>query len=126
MAVRIELPWQQRLVDDMVDAYGEWRDECAAVQAAYDLWTNAAAQDELLAFVAYQAALDKEERSSEVYADLVHRVSSCVVRRHERRRPLRRALWSRIRLAFSRRRFLSRPSSDTPNTRGLTRGSAPA
>jgi hypothetical protein len=122
VSIRIETPWHQQLVDDMVDAYAEWRHACAAVQAAYDLWSDAAAQDELLAFGAYAAALDKEERLSQVYADLVQRVLSCGVIDHERDRPSRRALWSRMRLALSPRRFLIRASSDTPNTRGLTDG----
>jgi hypothetical protein len=126
VAIRIETLWHQRLMDDMVDAYAEWRDACAAVQAADDLWRNAAAQDELLAFGGCEAALDKEERLSQVYADLLQRVLSCGVIAHERDRPSRGALWSRMRLALSRRRFLIRPSSDTPNKRGLTGGGAPA
>jgi hypothetical protein len=126
VSIGIETPWQKRLVDDMVDAYAEWRGACAAVQAAYDLWSNAAAQDALLACGAYEAALDKEERSSQLYADRVQRVLSCGVIEHERDRPPRRALWSRMRLALSLRRFLIRPSSDTPNKRGLTGGGAPA
>jgi hypothetical protein len=125
-SIRIETPWHQRLVDDMVDGYAEWRDACAAVQAAYDLWSRAAARDELLAFAVYEAALDEEERSSQVYADLVQRVLSCGVVEHEGDRPSRGALWSRMRLALSRRRFLVHRSSDTRNKRGLTGGGAPA
>jgi len=74
LAVRFKLPRHQRLVDDMVDAYVRWRRECAAVQLAYEHWSNARREDESLAFGAYQAALDKEERSSEEYADRVQRV----------------------------------------------------
>jgi hypothetical protein len=84
LAVRIELPWHQRLVDDMVDAYARWRQECKAVQAAYDQWSNATAEDELLAFGAYETALDKEERSSRDYEELLQRVLSFVVPDQER------------------------------------------
>jgi hypothetical protein len=112
LAVRIELPWHQRLVDDMVDAYAQWRHECASVRAAYDLWSNAAAGDALLAFRAYEAALDQEECSSKVYADLVHRVLSCVVLDNERGRPSRRVLWSRMRFAQPHRRFIGRRAYD--------------
>jgi hypothetical protein len=74
IALRIELPCQQRLVDDMIDAYAQWRHECAAVREAYDLWSEATTEDELVAFAVYEAALDEEERSSQAYADLVRRV----------------------------------------------------
>jgi hypothetical protein len=84
LAVRIELPWHQRLVDDMVDAYAQWRQDCKAVQAAYDQWSNATAEDELLAFGAYETALDKEGRSSQEYAELVQRVLTSVVPNQER------------------------------------------
>jgi hypothetical protein len=97
LALRIELPWQQRLVDDMVDAYAQWRHECAAVQVTYNLWSDAAAEDELLAFGAYEAALDEEERAAQEYADLVQRVLSSVPLDDGRGRPSWRALQSRIR-----------------------------
>ena len=104
VAVRIDRPWHQRLVDDMVDAYAQWRDECKALQAAYDLWSNASAEDELLAFGAYEAALDKEERASQVYADLVQKVLSRVLLDRHGDRPSWRAARSRFRRALSRRR----------------------
>jgi hypothetical protein len=107
-ALRIELPWQQRLVDDMVYAYAQWRHECAAVQAAYDLWRHAVAEDEVLAFGAYEAALDEEERSSQAYADIVERVLSFVSPDHEHGRPGRRPPLSRMRFALTQRRFLQR------------------
>ena len=66
--------WHQHLVDDMVVAYVEWREACPNVRAAYDRWARARPDDEMLAFGAYQAALDTEERASQVYADHVRRV----------------------------------------------------
>jgi hypothetical protein len=112
VALRMELPAHKRLVDDMVDAYAQWRDESAAVQAAYDLWSKAVAADEVLAFGAYEAALDIEERSSQVYADLVQRVLSFVVLDNERGRPPRRVLWSRMRFVPPRQWFTRRRPAD--------------
>jgi hypothetical protein len=126
MVVRIETPWHQRLVDDMVDAYAQWRGECAAVQAAYDLWCNAAAEDESLAFGLYEAALDKEERSSQVYADLVQRVSSVLVPDSEPRRRPWRALRSLMRFALPQRRLLSRSASRRRSKQDWKAGGAPA
>jgi hypothetical protein len=50
-----------------------------------------------LPFGAYEAALDEEERSSQVYADLVQRVVSSLVIDHEHDRPSWRALFARVR-----------------------------
>jgi hypothetical protein len=58
----------------MADALAEWRDECAAVRAAYVRWSRAASDDSALACAAYLAALEREERASNVYADLAHDV----------------------------------------------------
>jgi hypothetical protein len=112
LAVRIDLPWHQRLVDDMVDAYAQWRHECKAVKEAYEEWSNATAEDESLAFGAYEAALDREDRSSQLYADLVQRVSSSLVPDHQRGGRSWRAVRSRMRCALSHRRFRRRLSSD--------------
>lgn len=56
-------------------AYGEWRSECYAVRDAYRLWICARALDERSAFVAYTAALDREERAAMRYARLIRRAS---------------------------------------------------
>jgi hypothetical protein len=57
------------VVDASVGAYGRWRDECAAVSDAYVSWRSAAPSEAADAYVNYRAALDLEERASEVYAD---------------------------------------------------------
>jgi hypothetical protein len=67
--------WEQRLVDDAVYAYVEWREESATVWAAYDRWAGAAAEQAGGAHAAYRAALDREEAAAQVYASLVERVS---------------------------------------------------
>jgi hypothetical protein len=65
----------KHLVDEAVDAYVDWREECVAVHDAYARWTNASTVDAASAFAAYRAALDREECASEVYADLINRVA---------------------------------------------------
>jgi hypothetical protein len=68
----------KRLLDDVVDAYVDWREERAAVWDAYARWSNAPVPDCSLAFTAYRAALDREERAAHVYAELMTRVSAAV------------------------------------------------
>lgn len=63
----------KRLLDEMVDAYVDWREERATVWDAYERWTSAALPDSPLAFAAYCAALDREERAAHVYAELMTR-----------------------------------------------------
>jgi hypothetical protein len=65
----------QRLVDEAIDALVDWGEECASVWDAYARWTSAHVADSPLAFSAYQAALDREERAAHVYAELMTRVS---------------------------------------------------
>jgi 5-methylthioribose kinase len=68
----ISLP--RRKVDETIDAYVDWREECTHVREAYRRWLSAEGADVALAFRAYVAALDREERASEVYADLMGRL----------------------------------------------------
>jgi hypothetical protein len=68
----------RRILDQATDAYVEWREECAGVRDAYQRWLNAVRPDAALAFGAYMAALDREERASQVYAGLVGRLGPLV------------------------------------------------
>jgi hypothetical protein len=68
----------KRLVDEAIDAYVDWREERASVWDAYSRWTSAHVVDSPLAFSAYRAALDREERAADVYAELMTRVSVAV------------------------------------------------
>jgi hypothetical protein len=56
------------LIDDAVDAYVEWQEECLFVWDAYRHWARAPRADASLAYAAYAAALDREERASAYYA----------------------------------------------------------
>ena len=64
-----------RLGDALIDLYVEWREECSAVHAAYERWRQASRDDRAAAFLAYSAALDREERAGNVYAAMVRRLS---------------------------------------------------
>lgn len=55
------------LVDAMMDRYVDWREESNAVESAYRRWTESAARDRRFTFLAYSAALDREERASDLY-----------------------------------------------------------
>jgi hypothetical protein len=66
------------MVDETIDAYVDWREECTHVWEAYRRWESAVGADAALAFRAYGAALDREARASEVYADLIGRLGPLV------------------------------------------------
>ena len=77
----------KRRVDQAFDAYVDWREECAAVQHAYERWLRGAKPDAALRFRAYRAALDREERASEVFASLTRRPGA-IARRVQAPRPV--------------------------------------
>ena len=55
------------LVDELIDTYASWREECSAVEQAYDNWTGADPAEEKLAYSAYLAALDREDHAAGAY-----------------------------------------------------------
>jgi hypothetical protein len=57
--------WRDPRVDAFVERYVAWREECAAVETAYQQWTHSHSErlGRELAFVAYRAALDREEKA---------------------------------------------------------------
>jgi hypothetical protein len=75
------------VIDKAMDAYVEWREESAQVESAYRRWTSAAPSDAALAFAAYVAALDREDRASICFEQVVRR--AVVVRERGRRSGLR-------------------------------------
>src|SRR5690242_5244145 len=60
-------------VDAAVAAYREWTNECGAVRTAYRRWISASSSEVPLAFVAYHAALDREEHAAKRYARMMCR-----------------------------------------------------
>jgi hypothetical protein len=61
--------------DALIDLYVNGREECIAVQAAYERWRDAPQSVCGPMFAAYRAALDREGRASAVSAELVGRVA---------------------------------------------------
>jgi hypothetical protein len=61
----------RQLLDAAIEAYVEWREECAGVWDAYERWAHAPEVDAAGAFVAYRAALDREESASHAYAGVL-------------------------------------------------------
>jgi hypothetical protein len=61
------------LIDEMMDRYVDWREQCIALEETYERWSNGPLAERKLAFEAYKAALDLEEHASLVYADRVNR-----------------------------------------------------
>jgi hypothetical protein len=75
------------VIDDVMDAYVDWRQESAEVESAYQRWSTAAPPDTALAYAAYVAALDREDRASNFFARVTRH--AVAVRRDDRRRGAR-------------------------------------
>ena len=65
----------QWAIDEMLECYISWREECAAVRAAYQQWADSDRRERGLVYAGYLAALDREERAARTYAGHVERVS---------------------------------------------------
>jgi hypothetical protein len=65
---------RRRLMNQAMDAYARWRDQCSAVDVAYRHWAAARGHDSAVWFTAYCAALDREEHAAERYERLIGRV----------------------------------------------------
>jgi hypothetical protein len=65
--------FRDSVIEDAMDAYAEWREESAQVESAYQRWATAEPSDAALAFAAYVAALDREDRASICFEQVVRR-----------------------------------------------------
>jgi hypothetical protein len=74
MEERVSKQVDKQLVDEAMDAYVDWREECAGVWDAYERWARAPKIDAARAFSAYRAALDREECASHAYVGLLARI----------------------------------------------------
>jgi hypothetical protein len=72
----VDMLSRERLVDQLIEAYVDWRETCARVGDAYRFWAIGSGSGGRIAFGLYVAALDAEERSAEVYAGLVRRADA--------------------------------------------------
>jgi hypothetical protein len=66
-----------QLIDDIMECYVTWREQSAAVDAAYESWKRAPSSLEALAFDAYVSALDREEQAASQYRRVVEEVGAC-------------------------------------------------
>jgi hypothetical protein len=71
---QFDQPLRQRTIDDAFARYLDWLAESEAVNAAYRLWSRTAGTDGALAFAAYGAALDREERAATVYGSVIEQL----------------------------------------------------
>jgi hypothetical protein len=65
-------PWAS---DEFVECYVCWREESATVRTAYEHWVSVEPADRALAFAAYSAALDREERAARDYGECAERIA---------------------------------------------------
>jgi hypothetical protein len=63
-------------LSDAVEGYETWREESGAVVESYRSWNRADRDERWLAYAAYVAALDREERAASVYRHLVEQVQA--------------------------------------------------
>jgi len=64
---RGRLEWRDPRVDALIDSYVEWREECDAVEAAYERWVESERPGRDLSYAAYRASVDREEKAATVY-----------------------------------------------------------
>jgi hypothetical protein len=64
------------LIDAVMERYVTWREQSAAVEAAYRRWSHAAAEDRNLCFDDYAAALDQEELAADDYRRLIEQAGA--------------------------------------------------
>jgi hypothetical protein len=55
------------LIDEAMERYVEWREECQGVEDAYANWSSAPPEEGELPHAAYGAALDREQSAATVY-----------------------------------------------------------
>jgi hypothetical protein len=67
-AVSIHAAYHRSAIDDLLEGYVSWREACQAVWRAYERWIGSDRGERGLAYAAYLAALDGEERAARTYA----------------------------------------------------------
>jgi hypothetical protein len=58
----------RRAVDELLERYVSWREECNRVAHSYEGWIGSDRGEGALAYAAYLAALDREEHAARSYA----------------------------------------------------------
>jgi hypothetical protein len=80
----LETSPRRRLVNAAMNAYLDWRDQCAAVSDAYRRWADAGGADVGSAWRAYEVALEREEHASALYDDVVRRIGGLALSESDR------------------------------------------
>ena len=62
-----------RVIEEIVDAYVWWAQECAIAREAFDRARGARGRAASEAINGYLAAIDREERAAQVYGELLRR-----------------------------------------------------
>ncbi len=65
---------EEELTHAIAAGYARWRRETQAVAVRYRTWAAAPRGQRALAYAAYEAALQQEERAASAYRDLVEHV----------------------------------------------------
>jgi hypothetical protein len=86
---------RRKLVDEAIDAYIDWREECAHLWDAYQSWCSAEGSEGTRAFRAYCVALDREEQAASLYAFKIDRLHDYrrIDERSARERPTEAGRW---------------------------------
>lgn len=61
------------LTDELIELYCDWRTRCEEVRANYERFSDAPRAERVLAFAAFEAALDREQSAAEAYAAHIRR-----------------------------------------------------
>jgi hypothetical protein len=70
-------------IDELLERYICWREDCQAVRQAYQRWAASHPDERGLAHTGYLAALDREERAAGIYAVHIKRLEhSSVISRN--------------------------------------------
>jgi len=67
----VDIATCSRLVDEIIERYVDWREECAAVRASYQYWSSSEPAESRMAFAVYNAVLDREECAAAMYAGAI-------------------------------------------------------
>lgn len=70
-----KLGQRDRLIDAYIESYVDWREVSADVHTAYRRWSLSEPRDRDLAFLAYRAALDREEKAALAYELIAEQVA---------------------------------------------------
>ena len=75
VSFKVAVGIDEYVLEDVMDAYVDWRDQSRSVWTAYHHWTTAPREEAGLRFAAYVAELDQEHRACEVYEATIARTA---------------------------------------------------